>query len=461
MSSEKALSYGYEEFMKYQEINNKLPQELVSYCVYDTNNTSPDMSNYEEQLTEIIGSITKGIDVNSVVFRNNVKGCINMVNQSNYNDFLQKLKGLDYATKENIHFLASELIVGAIRCPVSVKGFTFEEDPKFKAVPEICADIAKHFSSFMIENKSGSFQFHDEITKICQEYFLDFVDMNKSMDENNEDTADNYKGFMTFMGLLYSRGVVNIKAVINCMDSIKRAIFVTSCMAKEHMVISNDIQHLCCDVSNSKLMGSHSKQNDNKLSKLICYYDCNKCPQPTESNQLVTYRKHIECSNLHKGYEHLMNHVIRSLEIRSNDLLKTLNEKEVLLKSEINPSRVRVGDNRPIEQSPDLPDENKTTLIESRNSTVSIIDKLCSFVDAIIVSHQEMINLNKCYVSVSTGSSGSSQTKRSTYVPPFRNNSILNHNALGTQLNKLQDRLMPHSSQYTTRYSAPTRSVAV
>jgi hypothetical protein len=51
--------------------------------------------------------------------------------------------------------------------------------------------------------------------------------MNKSMDENNDDTSDNYKGFMTFMGLLYSRGIINSKAITNCINTIKKSIYAT------------------------------------------------------------------------------------------------------------------------------------------------------------------------------------------------------------------------------------------
>lgn len=386
----------------------------------------PDLASYQDQLNEIITNISKGISPNSVVFRNFVRYYVGMIAPSNYQELLKKLKSLDYTSKENIHFLASELIITAIRCPVSVKGFTFQEDSKIKTVPEICADVAKHFSQFMIENESNTLiQFHDEITKICQQYFLDFLDMNKSMDENNEDTSDNYKGFMTFMGLLYSRGVINIKAVVNCMDTIKKAIYSSNCMSLAHNTLSGN--HSCCEHSNSQLMGS-KKGTDNKLSKLICYYDCNRCDKPTEENKLRTYRKQIECSNLHKGYDHLVTHVTRSLDIRANDLLKSLEEKESAVKN--------ITD--------DTPEETKTELLNARDNALLIIDKLCSFVDIIIKSHQETIDLNKFYISASQN--------RTKFANPLKPPSIINHNSVGKTLNKLQDKLMPHSSNYTTRY---------
>ena len=429
MSKEKTLSYKLDEIMKYQSVNNKLPQQLACLCTSELNSTIPNINSYMEQLDEIISNTSKGINTNSVIFRNLVKSYLNMLTPSNYQESLQKLKALDYSTKENIHFLASELIIGAIRCQVSVKGFSFQEDSKIKTLPEICADVAKHFSQFMIENESNVvIQFHDEITKICQQYFLDFVDMTKSMDENNEDTADNYKGFMTFMGLLFSRGVINIKAVINCMDTIKKAIYATNCVSPHHSTNSTEsINHNCCDNSNSQLMGS-KKQQDNKLAKLICYYDCNRCDKPSEEKQLITYRKHIECVNLHKGYEHLTTHVIRSLDIRSQDLLKSLVEKENALK------------NLPEDSS----DEQKEEAKKAVDNTLSVIDKVCNFIDIIIKSHQEMVNLNKSYLSVSQN--------RTKYVNPLKQHSIITHNGIGQNLNILQNKLKPYSNQYTTRY---------
>lgn len=426
MSKEKTLSYQLDEIMKYQSINNKIPQQLASLCASEYTHSVPNLSSYYEQLDEIISNTSKGINTNSVEFRNRVKYYIGMIAASNYQDFLEKLKALDYSTKENIHFLASELIFGAIRCHISVKGFTFTDDSKIKTVPEICADIAKYFSQFMVENETNNvIQFHDEITKICQQYFLDFVDMGKSMDENNEDTADNYKGFMTFMGLLYSRGVVNIKAVINCMDTIKRAIYATNCLAPAHMTTSGT--HNCYDHSNSQLMGS-KKQIDNKLARLICYHDCNKCIRPSEDAPLETFRKHVECVNLHKGYEHLMTHVVRSLDLRSNDLIKTLNERIDALNNLLETAT----------------EEEKSELLNLKENSLSILDKLSSYVDLIIKSHQEMIDMNKCYLSMSQN--------RLKYVNPLKPHSIINHNNIGHSLNDLQDKLKLYCPKYTTRY---------
>jgi hypothetical protein len=403
--SKESSSYQYDEIIKYQTINNTIPKELASYCVIDINNGHPILTDYEDVLTEIISNITKGFDPNSVVFRNNVKMYINTINQTNYDDVIHKLKILDFTNKENIDFLISELLIGAMRSNLSVKGFTFEEDPKYKTLPEICADVAKYFVNYIPTNDKNTVDFHNEIHSICRQYFTDYLDMNKMMDENNEDMGDNYKGFMTFMGLLYSRGIINIKHIIECMDTIKRAIYVTNCVSREHDIFCDDVsKHNCCDHSIKKLLGC--KKNDVKLAKIICYFDCNTCTKPTENNKFVTYRKQIECGNLHKGYCHLLNHVVRSLEIRALAHLKNIKENS-----------------------------------QTKKSFENNLEKLCEFLEILIKSHQEMIDLNKCYESILISSQG-----KSKLVSPLKNHSILDHNSIGIQFNKLQELLIKYNN---------------
>lgn len=456
MSSQRALSYQYDEFMRYQVVNNKLPQHLVAYCVQEANNNVPDISSFDEQLNEIISSITKGDNPNNIVFKNYVKYFVNMINQTNYAEYLQKLKQLDFTLKENVHFLASELIVCAIRCPISVKGFTFTEDVKYKSVPEICADIAKQFSSFIIKTDDKDISFHEEIMKICQQYFLDFVDINKSMDEHNENTSDNFKGFMTFMGLLYSRGIINIKIVIDCLDTIKHAIFSSVCTYQEHDAITG--KHSCLTHSD-KLMG-FKKQLDTKLMRSICYYDCNKCTKPSEDEKLITYRKHIECTNLHKGYEHLLTHVVHSLELKTVELTKSLAEKELILKNvegllQNVKDKTKTKELRLYIEScsdiTDLADFEKIKVVldkeydnskESHASLLTTLDKIGEYLDIIIKMHQEIVCLNLCYRSMN----------KNQLTAPFRPFSIINHNSLGANLNKLYLRLSTYNKKYTTKY---------
>lgn len=407
-------SYKYEDFMKFQSINNVLPQQLVQYCISDSyHKNQPDISSFDNQLTEIITSITKGDNPNDIIFRNLVKFCINMMNQANYQEYLQKLKSLDFSTKENIHFLASELIVCTIRCPISVKGFTFQEDPKYKSVPEICADICKQFSPFIVKSKENKdISFHEELMKICQQYFTEFVDLNKSLDENNENTADNYKGFMTLMGLLYSRGICNIKVIIDCMDTLKRTIFCTVCTCPNHL---QNIASHSCNNYHKKIMGLRKKEGE-PFDKMLCYYDCDKC----EKNELITYRKHVECSNIHKGYEHLVNHIVHSLELKINDILKNYEDKTSQYEK----------------------DESNEDLLTQINTLKTTIEKICEYIDSMIKIHQEFMECNKKYRSLN----------KNQLIMPFKPFTIITHNTIGTNLNKLHEKLFVHCNKFPTVY---------
>lgn len=396
--SQRSLSYQYAELKQYQKVNNQMPPQLVSYCTQESGMGAPDISMFDDQLSSIILSITKGDDPNTVVLRNYIKSYINKIHQANYTEYLQKLKALNFTSKENIHYLGSELIVCAIKCPISFKGFTFEEDPKYKSVPEICADVAKQFCSFLVKSETCNLSFHEEIMKLCQQYFYDFVDLNKSLDENNENTSENYKGFMTFMGLLYSRGIITLKVVIDCVDVIKRSIF----------NIASESSCGVCSKHNDKLFGN--KKNTNKL---ICYYDCPR--NETEQNiPKTTTRKHVECLNLYKGYEHLITHVVHSLKSRVNDFLAYVDGKVACSE-------------------------------EEKHSTVTKLEKLGEYLDIIIKSHQEFATLNSTFRSLN----------KNQLVSPFKPHVMIIHNGIGSSLNELHAKLSEYN-KYTTKYKPVT-----
>ena len=479
----RSLSYQFDEFMKYLSVNDILPQHLVPYCTQDVSSGGLDLSSFNMQLPEIIAGITRGDNPDIITFRNFIKYYINKIHQGNYGEYLGKLEALNYPARDNIHFLASELIICAIRHPISVKGFTFTEDPKYRSVPEICVDVIKQFSTkkITVDNGKGGTDvigFHEELMKLCEEYFYDFMDLTKSLDENNENTSDNYKGFMTLMGLLYGKGLIGIKVVIDCMDTIKKSIFCSVCKSKAHESKSSE-KHYCDDVHTK-----HKKQIDIDLLKTICYYCCNKCTRPSESNNFVTYRKHIECEKLHKGYEHLLTHVLHSLESRIADLIANMNDKsntvtklQALLNAynsgehskefekyimskctsdfKIKTDVIYFQSYADFVSSFENTDAtskaindvlgNDLTLAKNihRDITTSF-NKLCEYVDIIIKSHQEFVQLNQIYKSMN----------KTQLVVPLKPHLVITHNSIGTNLNKLHDKLLKQdpSSKYVTKY---------
>jgi hypothetical protein len=225
-------------------------------------------------------------------------------------------------------------------------------------------------------------------------------------------------------------------------------------------------------------MSGFKKTLDSKLNKSICYYDCDKCGRPSPDNILTTYRKHIECVNLHKGYEHLITHVIHSFESRITDLITSVTTKSnnvkflELLLDNIKKSGVTqnvkdyVANNvtsemresnysgNPVETTnilfPDLNQEmitnfitsDLTTAREQHSNSLAILDKLCEYLEIIIKSHQEFVQLNQYYKTIN----------KNQLVAPFKPYVVITHNSIGSILNKLQDKLSQYNTKYTTKY---------
>jgi hypothetical protein len=273
-------SYSYEEFMKYQQINNVLPKQMVDFCVEYHYDNLPSIIPYEDQINDIINNITKGNNPNDVIFRNTLKFYINTMNHNNYLEYLHKLKNLDYSTLQNVQFLITELIKCTISCPIAYKGMNLKEETKQKTVPEICVDILKQLTQTQLKVNNTFINIHTDILSICRQYFVEYLDINKTMDEHNTYNSDNYKGFMTFMGLLYGKNIIPHKIIIDCINMIKNTIFCVN------------------------------QQNNNYICK----------------------RSNIECTNFYKGYEYIVSHVIHTLITKIPELNKSNNEKELNIK---------------------------------------------------------------------------------------------------------------------------------
>ena len=446
--SQSSYSYSYEDFIKYQNLNNVLPQHLVAYCIKDHDSSMQIIqSQLEDQICNIITSVKKGDNPNDMIFKNMIKFHINTINQTNYQEILLKLKEMEYTSKSNIHFLATELIRCSISCPISFKGFNLQEESTHKYIPELCTDIAKQFSSFKIKINDDEISFHNELLAICQQYFVDFLDPNKNMDEHNTYNADNYKGFMTFLGLLYSKNIIPDGIVTRCLTLIKNTIFTLN-----------------------------------------------------SSEETFCKRSSVECNNFYKGYEHLLNHVMHTFNLKIPKLIKSVKEKDSIIKNIENILKIindnyQPEDNKIIdnifellskkyvniqlktivtdEEYSVINDELLNSTIQSRNdlfklmhekSFVNILirilnsdidslnqinntlkislEKIYTSIDTIIDCHQDMMTLNSQYKALDS---------RNQLVVPLRNFVVLTHNISGANLNKLHDSfhiLNKHAKKY-------------
>src|SRR3989344_1786412 len=307
------ISYQLNEILKCKNDNIKMPIELSPYCYTDKFFEKPNIQQYTDQLKLIISSITEGNDANERAFKNDVKFYINVINQKNYPEYLKKLSSLDFSSQENIYFLIHELIVCGMRCPIATKGQTYEQNSintLFRSISELCSDIIKFFASFI--KKDNNLDFQDELLKICRKFFMDFMNLSKLMDENNENTVDNYKGFMTLLGFMYINELISTKIVLDCIDSIKRNIFCSKSNKKTERIQSDITIH------HDKMFG-YKKNYDLELYNSIAYFDSDGI------DNLECYRKQIECGNYYKGYEYLMNHIIHSFNLKIQDLTENKN----------------------------------------------------------------------------------------------------------------------------------------
>jgi hypothetical protein len=254
-------SYKLNDFINYQKTNDLMIPELVPYLSHQ-NNSRTELISFNLQLENIINSITKGDNPNEIIFRNIIKVYINTLNQNNYDDYIQKIKKIDYSSKTCVHYLVSELIICCWNCSIAYKGFNLETELKNDTTPELCANVCKQISSYVATIDGNEISFHNELLFVCQRYFVKFMKDENKLDEHNPQNVDNYKGFMTLMGLLFERDVIPYKIILICLTNIKNNIF-----------------------------RSGKESPDGKYK--ICKHDT------------------IEISNLYKGYEFLVNHIIR------------------------------------------------------------------------------------------------------------------------------------------------------
>jgi hypothetical protein len=225
MNRENIISYPFEEFISHQKTNCILPQHLERLCGEAF--AKPTISIYSEPLYEIISTILQGQDPNDINIKNQIKYCIIALDSSRYDAQLEKIKQLSIKNKSNCIFLATELINCITTCPLSVKGFIFKSDTTDnKSIPEVCADLIRDYGTYD-KNINDSLNFTIELLKIANEKFKLYMSDDISMDENNVYTSESYKGFMTFIGLMYSHNIIGSEIVTQCLTKIKNVLFFT------------------------------------------------------------------------------------------------------------------------------------------------------------------------------------------------------------------------------------------
>jgi hypothetical protein len=246
--------------------------------------------------------------------------------------------------------------------------------------------MIKHFSQTMTKKTNNNIGFKEELLKICRKKFLEFINLSISMDENNIHTVDNYSGFTTILGLMYLNGIISTKIIIECFDMIKRTIFNSKLVNHSKQFLSQTSVH------HENMFGSENQFNED-LYDTIVYYDTEVRGDDIES-KLICYRKLIECTNYYKGYEHMIQFVINSFELKIKEYEKTILDEEISQ--------------------------------ETKNSS---INKIIEQLETVIKTHQEFIDLNQKF----------KVKNKNQLVNPLRPHIVITHNEIGNNLNSLAD----------------------
>jgi hypothetical protein len=424
------LSYKIDDFIRYREKNTNMPQDILPYCYNNKEFGKPNISQYIEYMKVISENVTKGINTNDVIFKNDVKYLVNTINKKNYSDALNKLRSLNYTSRENVQFLTHELIVCTMRCPMGIKGIHKEKNLRNKALSEVLSDVIKYFCNNLTKENNNGIGFHDELLKMCRKFFMDFICLTKSMDQNNENTSDNYKGFMTMMGLMYENNLLPHKIVMECIDSIKRTIFCSK-ISKHSEQIINELTE-----QHDKMFGYNRKNFCDELYNTIIYFDTDNELVKDERDRYVCYRNSTECINYYKGYENFAHHYVSLFNHKLYDFNKNLNNINKILVN-INNKNAEIIDiyfeENNLEKMSDNIEENINILNKHYNEQKTIllkqIEKYAGFLNLFINSHEKITNLNELYKI----------RNKELLVNPLKQHIMILHDEITQQLHKLHD----------------------
>jgi len=219
------ISYSMDKFMQHKQQNMMLPLNIKSFC-----NEIGGVIIFREQLisevSNIIETFLNGKNPNDIIFKNSIIELMNKITQRNYQQLLESLKNLTYTKSEHFITLASDILIRAMTDLVAVKGI--ELPPNQQTLSEIYIMIVVDFFPLMIKENDKEIKFSSIFLDLCKRYFDDFTDAIKPLDQNNAYRVDNFKGFTNFIGLLYSKGLLNAKVIHTCLTKIKDLIFNTT-----------------------------------------------------------------------------------------------------------------------------------------------------------------------------------------------------------------------------------------
>ena len=222
MSHQINISYELDKFMKYKECNVMMPVDLLKICMENGGIVMLKESTIKE-ISTIITTFLNGRNPNDIVFKNSIVESLNKITQKNYTTILETLKNLAYSKTEHFVTLATDILVRAMNDTVAIKDI--ELPPGQQTLSDIYAMVAIDFFPLLIKENDRQIKFSSVFLDLCKKYFDDFTDQKKLLDQNNAHRVDSFKGFCHFLGLIYTKGLINDKVVYQCLVKLADLIF--------------------------------------------------------------------------------------------------------------------------------------------------------------------------------------------------------------------------------------------
>jgi hypothetical protein len=212
------ITYDLDTFMKYKDMNNYLPVNLKPIC-NEIGGTVILRDLILKEVGLVIDSFNSGKNPNDVIFKNYIIEFLNKINQKNYQTIIDGLKNLTYTKPEHYVVLGSDILLRAMTDMTAVKGIEMPSGQK--SLSELYADIVNEFQNHTVTHNNTEIKFLTLFLDNCQKLFVDYMDSKKVLDNNNQYRVDSYKGFMNFVGLLFTNKILSHKIILSCLNKVK------------------------------------------------------------------------------------------------------------------------------------------------------------------------------------------------------------------------------------------------
>lgn len=265
------ISYSIDELMKYKEHNFMLPPNLKPFC-NDIGGTVYFRDGMVKETGGIIDSFMNGRNPNDILFKNSIIEALNNITQRNYQTVITNLKSLNFNKLEHFITLANDLLICAMTDITGVKGINVPQGQISSS--EIFVLVVSDFFPLMLTDNDKNIKFSSVFLDLCKRHFDDFCDPLKPLDHNNLYRVDNFKGFTNFLGLLYSKGLINSFVVADCLSRLVNLIYNTTWGQAEsenvyegyRRIMNNTLKHI--ETKNLKELKETDKKFIHQLQKI-------------------------------------------------------------------------------------------------------------------------------------------------------------------------------------------------